>query len=359
MLDHRDGRRTCLKALACLGSQQLVPMSLAAFASTKGHGQSVRENSLATNQVPPVQELPARKQPRGRVRVHNGTVVADDGSLLRMVHSYVHDYFLPYYTDVNWWRAMREVGRFNTVRVMAFLGSWPKSTQVMDLKALLPRLDGMVELAAGQGMYVLIDNHSECCGNQDVPNDTAFWQAVAPRYKDRTHVFYELKNEPWQYNGLPEYERTMYQVMRPLAPETHIILWTIENFIHLSDPIALIATLPEVDYTRASVGFHPYGTYRTRQKICDALGIPSLGCEPRMDQLLKLIETLKAKYPTIMTELAPNAAGAPDSGFLMTMEKMGISWGYLTGQGFIDASNGKTYGQGVKIDIVWPQDGGS
>ncbi len=140
----------------------------------------------------------AGKQPRGRVRVGKGTVLADDGSLLRMVHGYVHDHFLPYYTDVQWWRAMRDVGHFNTVRVMAFLGSWPKSTQVMDLKTLLPRLDGMVDLAAGAGLYLLIDNHSECCGNQDVPNDTAFWEAVAPRYKDRTHVFYELKNEPWQ-----------------------------------------------------------------------------------------------------------------------------------------------------------------
>src|ERR1700691_3597865 len=108
----------------------------------------------AGNQMPA-----ARKHPRGRVRVGNGTVVADDGSLLRMVHSYVHDFFSPYYADVNWWIAMRDAGHFNAVRVMAFLGSWPKSTQVMDLKTLLPRLDGMVDLAAGEGLYVLIDNH--------------------------------------------------------------------------------------------------------------------------------------------------------------------------------------------------------
>jgi hypothetical protein len=302
---------------------------------------------------------PPRKQPRGRVRVAKGTVVADDGSLLRMVHSYIHDYFSPYYTDVHWWRAMREVGHFNTVRVMAFLGSWPKSTQVMDLKTLLPRLDEMVGLAEGEGLYVLIDNHSECCGNQDVPNDTAFWKAVAPRYKDRSHVFYELKNEPWQYSGLAEYEQTMYQVMRPLAPETHIILWTIENLIHVVDPLALIRSFPEVDYSNASVGFHPYGTYRKRQKVCDSLGLTSLGCEPRTQQLLKLIGTLKSTYPTVMTELAPNAAGAPDHGFLMTMEKMGVSWSYLNSQGFTDASTGKTYGLsgGDEIQILWPKDG--
>jgi hypothetical protein len=293
---------------------------------------------------------------RARVKVAKGTVLADDGSLLRMIHSYVHDHFAPYYTDVHWWRAMRDVGRFNTVRVMAFLGGWPKSKQVMDLRTLLPRLDGMVELAASEGLYLLIDNHSECCGNQNVANNTAFWKAVAPRYKDCRHVFYELKNEPWQYSGLAEYERTMYGLMRPLAPETHIILWTIENLIHVSDPLALIGSLPEVDYANESVGFHPYATYRKRHKLCDALGLSSLGGEPRTRQLLKLIETLHSTYPILMTELAPGVAGAPGSKFLTTMEKMGISWGFLGGQGFTDASDAKTYGPpGGKISISWPK----
>jgi hypothetical protein len=271
-----------------------------------------------------------------------------------MIHCYVHDHFSPYYTNVDWWRAMRDVGRFNTVRVMAFLGGWPKSTQVMDLKTLLPRLDSMVDMAAREGLYLLIDNHSECCGNQNVANNTAFWREVAPRYKDRTHVFYELKNEPWQYRGLAEYERTMYEVIRPLAPETHIVLWTLENLIHVADPLALVRSFPEVDYANESVGFHPYATYRRRHKLCDALGLSSHGREPQTRQLLKLIETLKSAYPTVMTELSPNAAGAPDSGFLMTMEKMGISWGYLGGQGFTDASDGKTYGPpSSRISIQW------
>jgi hypothetical protein len=166
-----------------------------------------------------------------------------------------------------------------------------------------------------------------------------------------------LKNEPWQYSGLAEYERTMYQVMRPLAPETHIILWTIENLIDLTDPLALVRSFPEVDYSNASVGFHPYGTYRIRQKVCDALGLTSYGCAPRTRQLLKLIETLKSTYPTVMTELAPNAAGAPDNEFLMTMEKMGVSWSYLNSQGFTEARSGKTYGRntGDKISILWPK----
>src|ERR1700727_2690169 len=103
MLDERHDRRTFVKALAYLGSRRLLPARLAADTSITNHEQRVKENLSAKNQMPT-----ARKQPRGRVRVGNGTVLADDRSLLRMVHSYVHDYFLPYYTDVTWWRAMRD-----------------------------------------------------------------------------------------------------------------------------------------------------------------------------------------------------------------------------------------------------------
>jgi hypothetical protein len=126
MPDPRHDRRAFMKGLAYLGSQHLLPARFATGVSMD-HSQGIKEILLGRNQMP-------RKQPRGRVKVGNGTVLADDGSLLRMVHSYVHDYFSPHYTDVNWWRAMRDVGHFNTVRVMAFLGCWPKSTQVMDLK---------------------------------------------------------------------------------------------------------------------------------------------------------------------------------------------------------------------------------
>jgi hypothetical protein len=297
----------------------------------------------------------ANRRIRGRVQVGKGTVLADDGSLLRMIHSYVHDHFAPYYTDVGWWRAMRDVGRFNTVRVMAFLGGWPKSAQVMDITTLLPRLDGMVDMAESEGLYLLIDNHSECCGNQNVANNTTFWEAVGPRYKDRTHVFYELKNEPWQYSGLMDYEQTMYRVLRPLAPKTHVILWTIENLIHVPDPLDLMGSLMEVDYSNASVGFHPYATYRKRHRLCDALGLASLGGDARMRQLLQSIEAMRSVYPVVMTELVPNVAGAPGEEFLTTMETMGISWGFLGGQGFTDASSGKTYGPpGNRISIGWP-----
>ncbi|HTJ13269.1 MAG TPA: cellulase family glycosylhydrolase [Dinghuibacter sp.] len=283
---------------------------------------------------------PAPHSPlRGRVRVSNGTVVADDGSLLRMVHGYVHDFVYRYYTDIHWWRAMHDTGHFNAVRVMAFLGHWPHSAQTMDTATLLPRLDTMVRLAAQTGLYVVIDNHSECCGNQDLHTDSLFWQSVAPRYRDNTQVIYELKNEPWQYSGNAAYEETMFRLVRKLAPQTHIIAWTIENLIDVKDPLAFIGKAHGIDYRNASVGFHPYGTYA------------------RTDSLLALIRTLKRVYPVVLTEITPDA-GAPPLDFIKTMESMGISWGYLGGQGFTDARTHHAYGwtKGQEIDPWWPED---
>src|ERR1700743_1563649 len=105
MPDRHHDRRTVLKMLADFGSQRLFSTRLAAAAPVN-HQHRIAKILLARNQM-------SGKQPRGRVRVGNGTVLADDGSLLRMVHSYVHDHFSPYYTDVHWWRAMGDVGRFN------------------------------------------------------------------------------------------------------------------------------------------------------------------------------------------------------------------------------------------------------
>jgi len=77
-----------------------------------------------------------------------------------------------------------------------------------------------------------------------------------------------------------------------------------------------------------------------------------------MRLLLQLMETLRSEYPVVMMELAPDTAGAPGSEFLTILEKMGLSWGYLDGQGFTDAATGQTYGstKGDKIHIGWPKD---
>ena len=287
---------------------------------------------------------------RGRVHVDSptGTLRADDGSLLRMTHGYVHDFVYNDYTSLAWWQQMHDVGHFNVVRVMAFLGSWPNSAQTMDVPTLTARLDIMVELAAQSGMYVLIDNHSECCGAMNETNDTTFWNAIAPRYADATNVIYELKNEPSysDTSALAGYEKRMYARIRGSAPHTHIICWTISQPLDIASSIMAMFAMADadIDYTNASVGVHPY----------NAAG--------NVAGLLSLYGTIKGRYPLVMTEVVTDGdSGAPPgASFAASLEQLGISWSLLEGQGFKDASTGTVYGWVGSTDpgirITWPED---
>jgi hypothetical protein len=265
---------------------------------------------------------------RGRVKVANGTVVAEDGTKLRMVDTYVHDFAVPYFSDINWWKNIHDIGHFNAVRVMGFLGVWSSAAnaQHMDVPTLLNRLDTMVNLAAQTGMYVVIDNHSECCVSMNATNDSAFWTAVAPRYANDTNVIYELKNEPnfWDSAGLVSFENQQYNLIRSYARDTHIIAWTIEAPLSIASTIMSTFSKGIMNYSNASVGLHPYDT------------------NGNVTGLLALYKQIQAVYPIIMTEYDPGGT-IPDKTFPTTMENMGISWSFLT-FGFYDLDNNKAYG---------------
>lgn len=201
---------------------------------------------------------------RGRVMNKNGTVVADNGYLLRGIHTHLHNFAYKQFQDINWWRNLRDNYHFNTVRAMAWLEWWPNSSETMNLETLLPRLDVAVDMAGRAGMYLIIDDHSRCCGSYDVELSRKFWSAVAPRYKDRTHVIYELKNEPvfwspkdWKDKD-KEYMRSLYEYVRSLAPNTHITVW---GFVHKGSAQEMLDVLEKykIDYSNASVAFHNYG----------------------------------------------------------------------------------------------------
>ena len=119
---------------------------------------------------------------------------------------------------------------------------------VIDRNTMLADIDTIVNLAADRQMYVLLNYH-DVTGYQDADFETGlqngqkqfpykdsmdylirFWKAVAPRYANRTHVFYELMNEPVGFHP-NDYERThvkdivrIYHLVRSLAPETHLVL---------------------------------------------------------------------------------------------------------------------------------------
>lgn len=253
---------------------------------------------------------------RGRVQIVNNNVVADNGWPLRGETHYV----LKNMYNHNIWSyvgksdpdpsgfefdSFRLMG-LNTIRIYANRDG-PN----------LPLLDDIVDKADDEGFYVVIDDHHDgtpggnCCGDYDVAKSIAFWNEVAPRYKDKTHVIYEMKNEPvaWSAQSYTsedvQYEVDMYNLIRNHAPDTHIIMWSIAA--DSTGMLSKVQEAPEIDYSKASVGYHPYGSTE---------GING-------------VITLRQQYPVIQTEI-----GKSDSAnriITTAHERERISWIWLNG----------------------------
>jgi hypothetical protein len=97
--------------------------------------------------------------------------------------------------------------------------------------------DSIIKNCGELGMYVVLDYHCMLWvtdgGQYDINN---FWKFYAPRYKDQTHVLYELENEPFQHppdgpnahwnpSDAPSLnaEVALYKIVRTAAPEAVIL----------------------------------------------------------------------------------------------------------------------------------------
>ena len=95
-------------------------------------------------------------------------------------------------------------------------------------------LDEVVSRAAERGVYVLIDYHAiERYDTQGIDERLrAFWDTIAPRYADQSHVLYELFNEPTEpaSGGLDtwrtwrETAQPWVDLVRDHAPDTPIVV---------------------------------------------------------------------------------------------------------------------------------------
>jgi hypothetical protein len=226
-----------------------------------------------------------------------------------------------YVAPRSYWRYLNTTLGLNSVRYGV------KTIQVgRTVQQQLPALDLAVNRAAASNLYLMI-NTSTKSGTYDLAELKAFWRVVAPRYANRTHVFYEMTNEPVKggpHWGAPEQYtdqvladlKSVYLIMRRGAPNTHIVLFTTANiWPDCTSWAALIAKMQGIDWTKASVGFHHYnGTHK--------IGEVGLQC-------------LRNKYPLLMTETnywtEPYRSILKDA--LSIYEKLSISWFSIDGTG--------------------------
>lgn len=273
---------------------------------------------------------------RGRVAVARNahgylTVVTDQGTPLRGGAAFVYKSGrrvnkTEYLADPAYYRRMRDV-RLNAVRLIAF-DAFQKTrgkrhtdfNDPKDVADLLTDVDNVVNLASAAGMYVVINYHD--VGAYEGEYLEKFWDLIAPRYRDRTHVLYELMNEPVKW--FPEHYtdenladiQKLYARVRRAAPKTHLILLTFANTASYDKNVSmrtvaerLSRTGTGIDWRNASVGFHTYQTKKTSRPIVD----------------------LVKHFPAVNTEqnLPNNEGSIPMDGDeygVQTMERLGLGW---------------------------------
>ena len=119
-------------------------------------------------------------------------------------------------------------------------------------------LDNCVAWAEEAGIYAIVNYHTQYNTRINAAYTKGFWDRYAPRYQSQPHVIFELINEP----NVRTAKKTMqgiYDHVRAMAPDTHMILWS------LADPTAMSASdirraTPGIDYAadNVSVGWHNY-----------------------------------------------------------------------------------------------------
>ncbi len=246
------------------------------------------------------------------------TVVTDQGTLLRGADFWAltdHGWATKHALKFENWKRLKDLG-FNLVRLS--LNNMDPETHndpvYYTREEWLEQIDVWVDWADELGMYVMLDHHE--VGGHTIDTLREFWSDAAPRYRHRTHVIYEIANEPvaWRPNNYTEqdmaHQQELYDLIRSLAPKTHIVLL---SFAIPELGMKELAEELDVDWSNASVGFHGYW-------MRDG----------------KAIDELKRAFPVFNTEFSSpvgSATGSKDPYFIdgyawqqELMEKWQISW---------------------------------
>jgi chitodextrinase len=242
------------------------------------------------------------------------TVLTDQGTMLRASNAWF--YFDGGSSRARWtkdregWRVPRRNG-LNAVRLAVNhynLGlTWEQ---------FVAHMDNFVNWAQEEHIYLLITYTPHQPGTYDFARAKFFWERIAPRYKDRTHVLYEINNEPVAWTPAKYTDQTikdlseLYTLVRRLAPQTHISILTIPMLPkdQLGTAINVINKHVAVDWTNTSVAFHSYHVTSAWQ-----------------------MNELKKRYPVINTEFCDPSSelNKPLDGMLwheQAMERLKISW---------------------------------
>lgn len=189
--------------------------------------------------------------PRGRVQIQDGTLVTDKGTLLRGCYVAI-DSDLPMTSLKEELKSIKDFG-LNTLHVYAdcqFPGE-----QIVNI-------DSIVKWTENDSLYLVLT--VGWWGGPDLGCISGFWREFASKYNDKTHVIFEIANEPFQWSAPYDsitlaMEKRMYDTIRFYAPETHIQFMSYSENINAHSAILDFKSMgEEIDWRNASIAAHGY-----------------------------------------------------------------------------------------------------
>ncbi len=267
---------------------------------------------------------------RGRPKLNAArtTFVADNGQLLRGPYFSTEGLAI---TTTGYLSAMKSLG-FNSVHLYAenLDLNYPASGSTAPGYSVT-QVDQMVQMTRDLGLYLVITiGNGANNGNHNKEWAKGFWNFYAPRYKDETHVVYEIHNEPVAWgppyltattpSGALDMEVDCYNIIRTNAPNTPVLLFT---YAVLGGSDGATAALTDIHafnervfgdanavWTNEAVGFHGYAGWEGTTQAVEGV--------------------LAAGYPCFMTEFGSlkwgTIGGGQDVELTSELERLGVSW---------------------------------
>jgi hypothetical protein len=224
-----------------------------------------------------IERLPEQLPDRGRVQVRDGNLLTDKGTRLRGATLGI-DAAPDAQLDQATFDELSQGTGLNAFHV--YLENYANETGVYAAQA-----DQLVELTSQAGMYLVLGiGGGRGNATFDLAKVRSFWDFYAPRYAQRSHVIYEIQNQPEQTCDAPfkaetlDMEREAYARIRALAPDTHIALFSYHGVPTAAAlKSSLDAMVGLVDWSRASVAFHDGDNCATSAELPDVLAVSAGG----------------------------------------------------------------------------------
>ncbi len=194
--------------------------------------------------------------PRGRVQIQDGTLVTDWGTLLRGA-----------YTSTDIWNTVPPPEEISMLKTLGLncIHLYGECPELQTPGERVELIDSVVNMAERDSLYVILTiGGCNLNGQYDSAFVMNFWNFYAQRYADKTHMIFEIVNEPeWEApleSNTIAMERAAYDLIRTHAPETHILFMSYAspyNDTSIVEDCSRLGT--GVDWSNASIACHGYG----------------------------------------------------------------------------------------------------